>query len=163
MPTDTQIDIAIQDIVGVKVARDNQQVPLNLPFSQQVGQYIVTVVGRPELNQSQSSMIGVRNPGTNGGGSRSICIWVNELRVTGATKSNGWAANALMNVKIADVAVISGSIRHNSIGFGGLETRLSERARQSTTQYDISTNVDLHKLLPEGLGVSIPMYFFGRK
>lgn len=158
-PAENEIDIAIQEIVGVKVARDNQHVPLNIPFSQQVGRYTVTVVGRPELNQSQSSMIGIRNPGTNGGGSRSICIWANELRVTGATKSNGWAANALMNVKFADVAVVTGSIRHNSIGFGGLETRLSQRARQATTQYDISTNVDIHKLLPEALGVSIPMYF----
>lgn len=158
-PEENEIDIAIQDIVGVKVERDNQHVPLNIPFSQQIGRYKVTVVGRPELSQSQSSMIGVRNPGTSGGGSRSICIWANELRVTGFTKSNGWAANALMNVKIADVAVVSASIRHNSIGFGGLETRLSQRSRSATTQYDISTNVDIHKLLPEALGVSIPMYF----
>ncbi|MEP1955505.1 MAG: cell surface protein SprA, partial [Algoriphagus sp.] len=158
-PAENEIDIAIQDIVGVKVARDNQKVPLNIPFSQDVGRYKVTVVGRPELSQSQSSMIGVRNPGTNGGGSRSLCIWVNELRVTGFTKSNGWAANALMNVKIADLGVVSGSIRHSSIGFGGLETRLSQRARQATTQYDISTNLNIDKLLPQALGVSIPMYF----
>jgi cell surface protein SprA len=158
-PSENEIDIAIQEIVGVKVARDNNQVPLNLPFSQQIRQYKVTVVGRPELSLSQSSMIGVRNPGLNGGGSRSVCIWANELRVTGATKSNGWAANALLNAKIADVAVVSASIRHNSIGFGGLETRLSQRSRTATTQYDISTNVDIHKLLPEALGVSIPFYF----
>ncbi|MEP0713325.1 MAG: cell surface protein SprA, partial [Algoriphagus sp.] len=78
---------------------------------------------------------------------------------TGFTKSNGWAANALMNVKIADLGVVSGSIRHSSIGFGGLETRLSQRARQATTQYDISTNLNIDKLLPQALGVSIPMYF----
>lgn len=158
-PLENEIDIAINEIVGVKVERDNNQVPLNLPFSQQVRQYNVTVVGRPELNQIQGMMIGVRNPGTGIGGSRSICIWANELRVTGFTKSNGWAANAFVNAKIADIAVVSASIRHNSIGFGGLETRLSQRDRQSTTQYDISTNVDIHKLLPEALGISIPMYF----
>ncbi len=158
-PVENEIDIAIQEIVGVKVERDNNQVPLNLPYSQQIRQYKVTVVGRPELSRIQSSMIGVRNPGDNGGGSRSICIWANELRVTGFTKSNGWAANAFINAKIADVAVVTGSIRHNSIGFGGLETRLSERSREAVTQYDISTNVELHKLLPDELGVSIPMYF----
>ncbi|UZD24276.1 T9SS outer membrane translocon Sov/SprA [Algoriphagus halophytocola] len=158
-PEENEIDIAIQEIVGVKVERDNQRVPLNIPFTQQVRQYKVTVVGRPELSQTQTAMIGVRNPGTNGGGNRDICIWANELRVTGFTKSNGWAANALMNAKIADVAVVSASIRHSSIGFGGLETRLSQRSRSATTQYDISTNVELHKLLPQGLGVSIPMYF----
>ncbi len=158
-PLENEIDIAIQEIVDVKIERDNQRIPLNLPYSKQVRQYTVTVVGRPELNQTQGSMIGVRNPGTSGGGSKSVCIWANELRVTGATKSNGWAANAYMNAKIADLAVVSASIRHNSIGFGGLETRLSQRARQATTQYDISTNVDVHKLLPEQLGITIPMYF----
>ncbi len=158
-PSQNEIDIAIQEIVGVKVERDNNQVPLNLPFSQQIRQYKVTVVGRPELSLSQASMIGVRNPGLSGVGPRSICIWANELRVTGFTESTGWAANALLNAKIADVAVVSASIRHNSIGFGGLETRLSQRSRTATTQYDISTNVDIHKLLPEALGVSIPFYF----
>ncbi|MDN3202837.1 cell surface protein SprA [Algoriphagus sediminis] len=158
-PLENEIDIAIQEIVGVKVERDNNQVPQNLPFSQQIRQYNVTVVGRPELSQIQGMMIGVRNPGTGIGGSRSICIWANELRVTGFTKSNGWAANAFVNAKIADVAVVSASVRHNSIGFGGLETRLSQRSREAITQYDISTNVDVDRLLPEALGISIPMYF----
>lgn len=158
-PEENEIDIAIQEIVGVKVDRDNTLSPLTLPFSKTIRQYKVTVVGRPELSMVQGMMIGVRNPGTGGGSSKNICIWANELRVTGFTKNNGWAANAFLNTKIADVAVISASIRHNSIGFGGLETKLSQRARQATTQYDVSTNVEVDKLLPKALGVSIPMYF----
>ncbi|NVJ85160.1 MAG: cell surface protein SprA [Algoriphagus sp.] len=157
-PLENEIDIAIQEIVSVKTDRDNQGLPLNLPFSKSIRQYKVTVVGRPELNQTQGAMIGVRNPGTGAGGSRSVCIWANELRVTGQNESNGWAANAFMNAKIADLAVVSASIRHNSIGFGGLETRLSQRTREATTQYDISTNIKADKLLPEELGVSIPVY-----
>jgi cell surface protein SprA len=158
-PKENELDIAIQEIVGVKIDRDNSRSPLNLPFSQSIRQYKVTVVGRPELSQIQGMMIGVRNPGTGIGSSKSICIWANELRVTGFTKSNGYAANAYLNAKIADVAVVSASMRHNSIGFGGLETRLSQRTRSATTQYDISTKVEVNKLLPEALGVSIPMYF----
>jgi cell surface protein SprA len=158
-PLENEIDIAIQEIVGVKVERDNNQAPLNLPFSQNIRQYKVTVVGRPELSMVQGMMLGARNPGTGIGSSKSFCFWANELRVTGFTKNNGWAANAFLNAKIADVAVVSASIRHNSIGFGGLETKLSQRARQAVTQYDISTNVEINKLLPEALGVSIPMYF----
>ena len=158
-PLENELDIAIQEIVGVKVDRDNSQSPLNLPFSQTIRQYKVTVVGRPELSMVQGLMIGVKNPGTGIGSSKTVCLWANELRVTGFTKSNGWAANAFLNAKIADVAVVSASIRHNSIGFGGLETKLSQRARQATTQYDISTNVEVNKLLPENLGVSIPVYF----
>ncbi len=158
-PEENEIDIAIQEIVGLKAERDNAQSPLTLPFSKMIRQYKVTVMGRPELNQVQGMMIGVRNPGKGIGSSKSICLWANELRVTGFTKTNGWAANAYLNTKIADVAVVSASIRHNSIGFGGLETKLSQRSRQATTNYDISTNVEVDKLLPKGLGVSIPLYF----
>jgi cell surface protein SprA len=157
-PFENEIDVAISEIVGVKVARDNQRVPLNLAFTQEIRQYKITVVGRPELNLLQGMMIGVRNPGNSGTAARSVCIWANELRVTGFNESSGWAANAILNAKIADVAVISTSIRHNAIGFGGLETRLSQRARESTTQYDISANVSVDKLLPQALNVSIPMY-----
>lgn len=158
-PEENELDIAIQEIVEVKADRDNSQSPLTLPFSKAIRQYRVTVVGRPELSMVQGMMIGVRNPGKGAGRAKSICIWANELRVTGFTKSNGWAANAYLNTKIADVAVVSASIRHNSIGFGGLETKLSQRTRQATTQYDISTNVEVDKLLPQALGVSIPVYF----
>src|SRR5690606_6013650 len=100
----------------------------------------------------------IRNPGRTGGGSKSICIWANELRVTDFNKSSGWAANARLNAQIADVAVISSSIRHNTFGFGGLETRLSERARESSTQYDVSANVNVDKILPQGLNLSVPLY-----
>ncbi len=157
-PSENEIDIAISEIVGVKVARDNQRVPLNLAFSRDVRQYRVTVVGRPELSLIQGMMIGIRNPGTASGASKSICIWANELRVTGSIESSGWAANAILNAQIADVATISSSIRHSTFGFGGLETRLSQRAMFAATQYDISANVSVDKLLPEALNVSIPMY-----
>jgi cell surface protein SprA len=157
-PLENELDIAIKEIVGVKVSRDNDRVPLNLAYSQDVRQYKVTVVGRPELSLLQGMMIGIRNPGTTGGASKSICIWANELRVTGFIESAGWAANGILNMQLADVATISTSIRHNSVGFGGLETRLSQRSLESATQYDISTNVNVEKLLPEGLNVTIPMY-----
>ena len=157
-PLENEIDIAFDEIVGVKSARDNNRNPQNLAYSEQIRQYKVTVVGRPELSQIQGMMIGIKNPGTSGGGSKSICIWANELRVTDFNKSSGWAANARLNAKIADVAVISSSIRHNTFGFGGLETRLSERARESSTQYDISANVNIDKILPQALNLSIPLY-----
>ncbi|SHN22032.1 cell surface protein SprA [Cyclobacterium lianum] len=157
-PLENEIDIAIDEIVGVKAERDNNQRPQNLPYSIQVRQYKVTVVGRPELNFIQGMMIGIRNPGYTGGASKSVCVWANELRATDFNKSSGWAANARLNAQIADVATVSSSIRHNTFGFGGLETRLSERARESTTQYDISANINVDKILPKGLGLSIPMY-----
>lgn len=157
-PLENEIDLAISEIVGVKIDRDNRRVPLNLAYTQEIRQYKVTVVGRPELSLIQGMMIGIRNPASTGTASRSICLWANELRVTGFIESSGWAANARLNTQIADVATISTSIRHSTVGFGGLETRLSQRSLSSNTQYDISANVSVEKLLPQGLNMSIPMY-----
>ncbi|WP_236252933.1 cell surface protein SprA [Echinicola sp. 20G] len=157
-PAQNEIDIAIEEIVGVKIERDNSQSPQNLPYTTQVRQYNVTVVGRPELNYVQGLMIGIRNPSSTGSASKSVCVWANELRVVDFNKSSGWAANARLNAQIADVATVSSTIRHNTFGFGGLETRLSERTRESTTQYDVSANVQVDRLLPDALRVSIPMY-----
>ncbi|MFC0654842.1 T9SS outer membrane translocon Sov/SprA [Mongoliitalea lutea] len=157
-PLENEIDLAISEIVGVKVDRDAQRVPLNLAFTQDIRQYKVTVVGRPELSLVQALMIGIRNPGETGTASRSVCVWANELRATGFIQSSGWAANAILNAQIADVATISTSIRHSTVGFGGLETRLSQRSLADMTQYDLSANVSIEKLLPEGLNMTIPMY-----
>lgn len=157
-PLENEIDLALDELVGVKAERDNNHTPQNLAYSVQIRQYKVTIVGRPELNFIQGMMIGIKNPGAAGGASKSLCLWANELRVTDFNKSSGWAANARLNAQIADVAVVSSSFRHNTFGFGGLETRLSERARESSTQYDVSANINVDKILPQGLGLSIPLY-----
>jgi cell surface protein SprA len=45
-----------------------------------------------------------------------------------------------------------------SIGFGTLEQKVNERSRETFSQYDISTNLDLGRLLPRSSGIQIPMY-----
>ena len=52
---------------------------------------------------------------------KSICLWVNELRVTDFDSQNGWAANARINAKLADLGTISASTRYTSNGFGSIQ------------------------------------------
>ena len=53
---------------------------------------------------------------------------------------------------------MSFSASHRSIGFGNIDQRVNERAKEALTQLDFSANLELGKLLPKQLGITIPMY-----
>jgi cell surface protein SprA len=157
-PEANEINIALDDLYRVKSRRNNRNNPINLPFSEQVGKYNITVVGRPELSTVQTVMIGIRNPETPDRAPRDVCIWANELRVGDFDRTSGWAANARLNAKLADVANVTASARHMTFGFGGVQSRISERSREEATEYDVSANVTVDKFLPEKLGLKVPMF-----
>ncbi len=157
-PEENEIDIALDVLSAVKSARNLSNVPITLPFSQQRGKYRITVVGRPELSTVQTVMIGVRNPISDDRAPQSLCIWANELRVGDFDRTSGWAANARLNTKLADFANVTASVRHSTFGFGGIQSRISERTREEATEYDVSANVNLDKFFPQSFGLQIPMY-----
>ncbi len=157
-PVENEIDFALDDLYTLKARRDRANWNLNLPFTERIGKYNVTVEGRPDLSSVQTLMIGVRNPGSLDGASKSLCIWANELRVTDFDRTPGWAANARMNAKLADFMNITASGRYTSFGFGSVQQRIAERTREETTEFDVSANITLDKLLPEQIGLKIPMY-----
>ncbi len=107
----------------------------------------------------------MRNPkqksfdGSDDGNPKSAIIWVNELRVTDFNNKGGWAATARVETLLADVGrvVVSGS--HSTPGFGSLDMKVNETAREAVTNFDIATDLDLGKFLPEESGVRIPMHF----
>jgi cell surface protein SprA len=157
-PEANEIDIALDDLYRLKSQRNNSSENINLPYTRKIGKYILTVVGRPELSTVQTVMIGIRNPQTPDRAPKDVCIWANELRVGDFDRTSGWAANARVNAQLADVANITASARHMTFGFGGVQSRISERSREEATEYDVSANVTVDKFLPEQLGVKIPMY-----
>ncbi|WP_305982688.1 cell surface protein SprA [Roseivirga thermotolerans] len=158
-PEANEIDIAFDRLYEVKAARNRQNANLNLPFTQTVGKYNVTVVGRPDMSSVQTLMIGVRNPSSPDAEPKSFYLWANELRVTDFDSKSGWAANARLDAQLADLGNLSASFAHSSIGFGGISDKVSERNREKTTAYDISTSVALHKFFPEDWGLEIPAFF----
>ncbi len=158
-PEENEIDLAFSELYQLKSARNRTNTNISLPFSQQVGRYNLTVVGRPDLSTVQTLMIGIRNPSSPDQQSKTVCIWANELRVTDFDSKSGWAANARLDAQLADLGNISASIRHSSIGFGGISDKISDRNRERTTQYDISTGLKLDKFFPERWGLELPVFF----
>ena len=151
-PEENEIDIKFSSLYEVKSARNQANGNLNLPFTQQVNRFNVTVVGRPDLSTVRTLMIGMRNPGSLDREDKTFCIWANELRVTDFASNAGWAANARLDAQLADLGNISATFSHSTIGFGGISDKISDRNREKTTQYDISTRVALNKFLPDGGG-----------
>ncbi len=161
-PEENEIDLDINELYALKSERDRLDIPKRQVFpldsAKVVGRHRIRLRGNPDLSAVEWLTIGVRNPKSRDGLARSACIWANELRVTDFDRTKGWAANATLNAKLADFANITATVRHTTFGFGGIQSRIAERTREETTSYDVSANVTLDKLLPERLGLKVPMF-----
>ncbi len=161
-PLENEIDLDINELYQLKSLRNQLNAEINLPFPQDgphiVGRHGIRVLGNPDMSTVYAMMIGIRNPESLDGAPKSVCIWANELRVSDFDQTAGWAANASLNMKLADLGNVSASIRHTTFGFGSIQDRISERAREETTEFDVSANLNLDKFLPEKLGLHVPMY-----
>lgn len=111
--------------------------------------------GLPSLGYIKIIEIGVRNTSKE---NKSLCgqIWVNELRASGLNEKGAWAAQAKAQIKLADLGDINIAGSYSSVGFGSLDQRLLERSRDEIYQYDVSTSLQVGKLLPKFLALSLP-------
>ncbi len=161
-PLENEIDIALNELYALKSARDRVGFNITELYPQagpqQSGKHLIRMRGRPDLSDVRMLMIGVRNPVSADTRSYNICIWANELRLTEFNREAGWAANAILGVKLADLGNVTAAARHSTFGFGGVQSKIQERTREEASSYDISANINVDKLLPEFLGLRVPMF-----
>lgn len=161
-PEENQIDLDLNELYALKAQRDRESFPLAESYPRagprQVGKHLIRIVGRPDLSQVRLMMIGVRNPRSPDARPRNVCLWANELRLTDFDRTAGWAANVVVSTKLADLGTITGSVRHIGFGYGGVQSKISERARGETNRFDLSANINVDKLLPQKSGLKIPMF-----
>ncbi|MBK8922542.1 MAG: cell surface protein SprA [Saprospirales bacterium] len=117
----------------------------------------VKVVGNPNLGYVKGVMIGVMNVDTLEI-PHCVEVWVNELRLNGFNEQGGYAGQARVDIKLADLGNISVAGNYSSIGWGSIEQKLIQRQREEIIQYDLSTNIELGKFFPERFGLRIPFY-----
>jgi cell surface protein SprA len=170
-PEDQQLDLEIQKFVELKKRRNalmgnpNSNIILSSKYTEIDGRNRISVVGAPSLSDVQTIMIGVRNPKRNNltdaddGQPKCAEIWINELRLTDFDQKGGWAATARLTANLADLGNISLAGLHSTAGFGGIEMKVNERQMEDITTYDIATNLELGKFLPEKTGIRIPMHY----
>lgn len=120
----------------------------------------IRVKGSPNLGSIQVMMIGVRNKKQSlNTGARSVEVWANELRLTDFDEKGGWAANARVTVKLADLGTVTLAGRKRTDGFGSIEQNMNQRSLDDLTEYDIASSLDLGRFFNKNAGVIIPFYY----
>jgi len=123
----------------------------------------VYIKGNPNLSELKTIMIGIRNPqktpaDNDDGTSKCAEVWVNELRLADFDEKGGWASTAHVTTKLADLGTLTLAGNYSSPGWGSIEKKVSERQRETRYQYDISSQISLHKFLPVNWGINLPMF-----
>lgn len=161
-PDTNAIDVPFEELFQTKLVRNSDPTGnVTIPYSRKYGRYTLSVVGNPDMSAIQTVMLGVRNPdqGENDDKQpKTVTVWMNELRVADFDQTAGWAALARLKMKLADFAQITASGKYSTYGFGSINQKISERARERTLEYDISANVALDKFIPEKVGLKIPLF-----
>ncbi|WP_242916089.1 cell surface protein SprA [Pontibacter liquoris] len=160
-PLENEVDISLDEFVNAKVRRNSEPggYDRNRPYIVTIGDKTIRVLGNPDFSEVQSVMIGIRNPRrpNDSGRAHSVCLWVDELRVTDFKNQSGWAANARLNTKLADFANVTATGSYTTVGFGGLQQKIAQRSRENTALLDVNANIAAEKFLPEKSGIKIPV------
>ncbi len=151
------LDVDLDLLTRIKQNRNLNSPDLHQVFRQvQPNGQVYSVLGNPNLGEVRGILIGVENTAS----TIPACgeIWVNELRLSSINEKGGWAALGRVDVNLADLGTLSLSANTHSNGFGTLEQKINERYRDDFMQYDVATNLELGKLIPKKVGMSIPVY-----
>jgi cell surface protein SprA len=150
------LDLDMEVLTKIKQARNLSSTPLSQIYRQaQPNGQVYSVMGNPNLGEVRGILLGVENTG-----SLSACgqVWMNELRLSSINEQGGWAALGRVDMNLSDLGTVSLSANLHSRGFGTLEQRVVERYRDDFVQLDVTSNLELGKLLPKSIGMSIPLY-----
>lgn len=159
-PEANNLKVQMNALGGVKLERDGANASLTELFTSSSfnnpDQLVIRVKGNPTLAIIRTVMLGVKN---NSNVPRSGEIWFNELRASGFDNDGGWAAVISADANLADIGTISMTGRMQTVGFGNVEDRVSQRSLDETKQYDITTSIDLGKMMPKNWGIQLPMNY----
>jgi len=163
-PEANNVDVALQDFIDAKAARNQQQWPFTVPFQVTLASgATITILGNPDFSQVQGCMIGILNPAktvtstTDDGADKSVTLWADEFRVFDFDSQGGWAANARLNMKLADLANITATGSFIGLGFGGLQDKAQQRSTSDVLRGDLNATVAAEKFLPSQLRLKVPV------
>jgi cell surface protein SprA len=168
-PEANNFDIDLEELVNLKVIRDNEKLAgkaqnNRLYSTVNTEGKKISIIGNPILSSVRTIVIGIRNPKKRGlasdddGKSKCGSLWINELRLTDFNNFGGWATIGRANVKLADLAMLGATGGYSTPGFGSVDKKLNERSKDYVTQYDLSAQIELGKLIPRALNLRVPFY-----
>jgi len=169
-PTENSFSIDLSVLQAAKQARNaKMQEPgsslgISDVFVYYDGTNRVSVSGNPNMSNVKVIMVGVRNPiktrrpMSDDGLPKSGEIWVNELRLNDFIENGGWAANAHLQAKMADLGSFDIVGQTSTPGWGSIEKKVNERSKETIASYDLSSSIEFGKFFPEKIGVRLPLF-----
>lgn len=164
-PKENNLQLNLQDLVDAKAERNRLGHSNAIPYIKDLpdGRKIV-VVGNPNLGDAKSCMMGVLNPKktpntpNDDGAKKCVEVWFNELRLADLSEQGGYAATGQATLQLADLGNVKASGNMYTAGYGNIDQKVNERARENFSQLDISTTINAGKILPENWGVQLPVF-----
>ncbi|HOJ02495.1 MAG TPA: cell surface protein SprA [Bacteroidota bacterium] len=142
--SENEVDIDFSELTAVKALIDSSSGYNDFP-SRSNPDARFWVYGSPDIVRVQFISVGVRNLDNS---SMSGSVWINELRVIQPNTKNGYAYNASMNLRLADIADISANTSYSDPYFHGISDRFSA-TRAWTTSWSMNTTLNIDKVFPE--------------
>jgi len=160
-PQENNIDLNLDDFVKAKAEKDQVEgySSPNRFKSTITGSdenKAIYVKGRPSIGSVTSVMMGVRN-NARGTANKNIILWLDELRLSDISGEGGYAAIGSLSFNLADFADVTATGRYQSVGFGAIDSRPSERTQDETKEYSVNASMNLDKMLPQKWGLRIPV------
>lgn len=157
-PADNNLDFSLRDLIDLKLRRNTVGAPLNNIYREVLGNKTYSIMGNPNLGEVRGFLIAVENPYKIDGPIQNTEVWVNELRLSEIDEHGGWAALGRVDFTLADLGTVSVSANTHTQGFGTIEQRVNERARDNLVQFDAAASINAGKLLPKKAKISMPVY-----
>ena len=169
-PLDNSFNIDLSVLQDAKQARNARMqetgstLSLSDVFVYQTDKARITISGNPNLSNVKVIMAGVRNPiktrsqGNDDANPKSGEIWINELRLSDFNEEGGWAANAHLQARLADLGSVDLVGQTSTSGWGSIDTKVNERSKEEVMKYDLSSNLDMGKFFSENAGIRLPVY-----
>ncbi len=125
--------------------------------SENGGQQELRVRGNPSFTNVRLLVAGVRNLGVDNNPSDTFTgeVWMDELRVSEIQKDKGIAMRARADLRLADLANVNVEIEKLDADFHNVSTRFG--TGDNTKRMSVGGSFTLDKILPQSLGLSIPV------
>ena len=157
-PEANNLDFSLRELIDLKLRRNASNYPLSNIYREILGNKTFSIMGNPNLGEVRGFLIAIENPYRLDGKIANTEVWVNELRLSEIDEHGSWAALGRVDFTLADLGTVSVSANTHTQGFGSIEQRVNERARDNLVQFDAAASINAGKLFPKEAKLSMPVY-----
>jgi cell surface protein SprA len=156
-PAENNLDFDLRILTELKTHRNNGPTPNPSSYYKETlpDGRTYAILGNPNLGEVRGMFLGIENTDDQ---SVNTEVWFNELRLSKLDERGGWAGLGRVDMRLADLGSVNFTGSHRSTGFGTLEQNVNERSKETFTQFDVSANLDLGRLVPKSAGIQIPVF-----